>query len=233
MIGPERNNATTTGIGLEEIFGPLRPQDDPAVARLMTSAQTVRLDAGSYVFHAGDPCAAFLVLLDGNVRVQITSAGGREVTLYRIGSGGSCILTTSCLLSSEHYPADAITETDVVAAVIPMSGFQRALDESGAFRQFVFDGFATRLTHVIRKIEQIVFASIDARLAATLLAIDARGEDRVTHQDLATELGTAREVISRHLKRFEQEGSVELGRGRLVVLDRDRLRAIADNSLCD
>ncbi|MFW2405281.1 MAG: Crp/Fnr family transcriptional regulator [Gammaproteobacteria bacterium] len=229
----ERNSTSMSGIGLEDVFASLRRQDDPSVARLLASAQTVRLDAGSYVFHAGDPCAAFLVLLDGNVRVQITSAGGREVTLYRIGSGGSCILTTSCLLSSEQYPADAITETDVTAAAIPMAEFQRALDESVDFRRFVFDGFASRLTHVIRKVEQIVFASIDARLAEALLALDARGEDRITHQDLATELGTAREVVSRHLKRFEQAGCVELGRGRVGVLDRTSLGAIIADSLCD
>ena len=114
-----------------------------------------------------------------------------------------------------------------------MASFQSALDKSAQFRRFVFDGFASRLTNVIRKIEQIVFASIDARLAAALLSLDARGEDRITHQDLATELGTAREVISRHLKQLERDGSVALGRGRVRVLDRQRLQSVADDAQCD
>jgi CRP/FNR family transcriptional regulator len=190
---------------------------------LVESAQTVKLEQGRFVFHAGDACEAFLLLLDGEVRVQLTSAGGREVTLYRIGPGGSCILTTSCLLSNEHYPAEAIAETDVEAVAIPMSGFQQALESSQSFRQLVFDGFSSRLTNVIRKIEQIAFTAIDTRLAAILLDLGDRGIEKVTHQELAVELGTAREVVSRHLKRFESEGWVCLGRSRITIADRERL----------
>jgi CRP/FNR family transcriptional regulator len=178
------------------------------------------------VFHAGDACQAFLLLLDGEVRVQLTSEGGREVTLYRIGPGGSCILTTSCLLSHEHYPAEAIAESDVEAVAIPMNAFQEALETSQFFRQFVFDGFSSRLTNVIRKIEQIAFTGIDARLATLLLDLDDRGVETVTHQDLAVELGTAREVVSRHLKRFENAGWVRLGRGRITLTDREHLESM-------
>jgi CRP/FNR family transcriptional regulator len=88
--------------------------------KLLASAQIVKLEQGRFVFHAGDMCEAFLLLLDGEVRVQLTSAGGREITLYRIGRGGSCILTTSCLLSNENYPAEAIAESDVEALAIPI-----------------------------------------------------------------------------------------------------------------
>jgi CRP/FNR family transcriptional regulator len=102
--------------------------------RLLAGMQVVRLDRDRFVFHSGDLCQAFLVLLEGSVRVQLTSASGREVTLYRIAPGGSCILTTSCLLSHENYPAEAIAESDLVAAAIPYELFQRALEDSKRFR---------------------------------------------------------------------------------------------------
>ena len=163
------------------------------------------------------------------MRVQLTSASGREVTLYRISPGGSCILTTSCLLSHEDYPAEAIAESDLVAAAIPSAIFQDALDESHRFRTFVFDSFSTRLKNVIARIEELAFTSIDARLARVLLELHEKQVEKVTHQDIAVELGTAREVVSRHLKRFANEGWVELGRGRVTIIDPANLQRV--NSL--
>jgi CRP/FNR family transcriptional regulator len=165
--------------------------------------------------------------------VQLTSESGREVTLYRIGPGGSCILTTSCLLSNENYPAEAIAESDIEAMAIPVSSFQSTLEESQWFRRFVFDGFSTRLTSVIQKIEQIAFTAIDVRLAGVLLELDRKGVEKITHQDIAVELGTAREVVSRHLKRFESEGWVRLGRGQVSLVDRPRIEAMAGPSFGD
>ncbi len=206
---------------------------DELLRRLLDSAQVVRLGRERFVFHAGDLCGAFLILLDGDVRVQLTAANGREVTLYRIGPGGSCILTTSCLLGREHYPAEAIAESDVTALAIPAASFQAALENSEQFRHYVFDGFSSRLTNVIQRIEQIVFTSIDARLAAALLRLDDDGNQDVTHQEIAIELGTAREVVSRHLKRFETEGWVRLGRGSIAVTDRARLATLSAPALGD
>ena len=195
--------------------------------------QIVKIDQDRFVFHAGDLCQAFLMLLEGNVRVQLTSASGREVTLYRISPGGSCILTTSCLLSHEDYPAEAIAESDLVAAAIPSAVFQDALDQSHRFRNFVFDGFSTRLKNVIARIEELAFTSIDARLARVLLELHEKQVEKVTHQDIAVELGTAREVVSRHLKRFAAEGWVELGRGRVTVVDPANLQRVNNLTLGD
>lgn len=207
--------------------------DEGILDRLLENAQVVKLDHDRFVFHAGDLCQAFLILLDGEVRVQLTAENGREVTLYRIGPGGSCILTTSCLLSNEHYPAEAIAESDIEALAIPVSSFQSALEGSQWFRRFVFDGFSSRLTSVIQKIEQIAFTGIDVRLAGVLLELDRKGIEKITHQDIAVELGTAREVVSRHLKRFESEGWVRLGRGQVSLIDRPRIEALAGPSFGD
>jgi CRP/FNR family transcriptional regulator len=136
-------------------------------------------------------------------------------------------LTTSCLLGNENYPAEAITESNVVAVAIPSAAFEDLLERSRQFRRLVFDGFATRLKNVITKIEELSFTGIDARLARVLLDCEARGVDRITHQEISVELGTAREVVSRHLKRFELERWVDLGRGRVMIVDRAGLEKIA------
>ena len=207
--------------------------DAVAVDQLLADAQVVNLDQGHFVFHAGDLCKAFLILLEGDVRVQLISPGGREITLYRIGPGGSCILTTSCLLSHENYPAEAIAESRVRALAISTPSFQAGLENSSWFRKLVFDGFSSRLTSVIQKIEDLAFTSIDTRLATVLIRLDNKGVEEVTHQDIAVELGTAREVVSRHLKRLEADGMVQLGRGRVAVKDRVRLQALAAPSISD
>ena len=197
--------------------------DEYVVEQLLDSAQVVELGTDDFVFRIGDLCSAFLILLAGRIRVQLISEGGREVTLYRIDPGGSCFLTTSCLLSQEHYPAEAIAEEKISALAVPSSVFSQLLENSTWFRAFVFDGFSGRLTDVIEKIEEIAFTPIDKRLATVLLELDARKVHRVTHHDLAVELGTAREVVSRHLKQFERHGLLKLGRGRISIVDRPRL----------
>ena len=212
-------------------FGGNISDSDPVIDELARGARAVSLQDRQFVFRSGDQCHAFLVLLEGSIRVQLTSAGGREITLYRIGPGGSCILTTSCLLSHERYPAEAITESDVVAVAFSDDSFQAALDSSRPFRDFVFDGFSTRLTDVISRIEQVALTPIDARLIKALLELAERGDDQVTHQQLAVELGTAREVVSRHLKKLEREGLLALGRGRIVIQDKAKLRMLQEKAL--
>lgn len=200
---------------------------DAAIENLVDGASVITVDQDRFVFRPGGLCNAFLIILSGFVRVQLTSASGREVTLYRIGSGGSCVLTTSCLLGNESYPAEAIAETDVRAIAIPAVSFHAAMDASQTFRNFVFQRFSARLTGIIQKIEELSFTPIDARLAAALLEMNEKNVEKMTHYALAVELGTAREVVSRHLKRFEDNGWVRLGRGRVILLDFKSLQRIA------
>ena len=204
---------------------------DPAsIERLFAASKIVELEPQRYVFHLGDACEAFFILLEGSVRVQLTSAGGREVTLYRVGSGGSCLLTTSCLFSHDQYPAEALTESPVRAIAIPRPVFEALLESSPAFREYVFDGFARRLADVIARIEAVALTPIDGRLASTLLDMHERGQTAVTHQALAVELGTAREVVSRHLKQMESRGWVALSRGQIAVLDPSALEALTTSA---
>lgn len=200
--------------------------DQQLVDELLQNSVLMRLDKGQFVFRTGEQCSVYLVVLKGHVRVQLMSAGGREVTLYRVDPGSTCVLTTSCLMSGNEYPAEAIAESEIEALGISQAAFQSALSKHSSFRTFVFEKFSERLKNVIVRVEDLIFESVDARLARALLKLDSEGTQAVTHQELAVELGTAREVISRHLKQFEQEGLVELGRGRVAVIDADRLSGI-------
>lgn len=207
----------------------LRGAGDVNLDRFLESGVPVHLEADRFVFRPGDACESFLILLHGQIRVQLISEDGKEVTLYRIGPGGSCVLTTSCLFSSEHYPAEAIAETDIEALAFSKDIFEQTVEQSTPFRRFVFDGFSQRLAKVIGRMEELAFTSIDYRLAKALLDLHERRQTQVTHNALAVELGTAREVVSRHLKRMEKRGLIALARGKVTVLDRSEILRISRN----
>lgn len=204
----------------------LRDVDDATLKRFLASGMHVHMDADEFVFRPGDACESFLILLSGRIRVQLISEEGKEVTLYRIGPGGSCVLTTSCLFSSDEYPAEAIAETDIEALAFSRDVFEQTVEMSAPFRRFVFDGFSERLARVIGRMEELAFTSIDYRLARVLIDLYEREETHVTHDDLAVEIGTAREVVSRHLKRMEKQGLIALSRKKVTILDPAELRRI-------
>lgn len=201
---------------------------DPGTGALLDSAAEVRLPARATVFHQGDQCSNYLLIIEGQVKVITRAENGREIVLYRLGPGDSCVLTTSCLFANSRYPAEGITETDVLALALPAGRFHEAVQQSDAFRRFVFASFTGHLGSLITLVEEVAFGRVDTRLARHLLDhADADGALHATHQELATELGTAREVVSRQLKDFEQRRLVRLQRGSITVLDRDRLSAFA------
>lgn len=203
-------------------------QFDAELNAVLVRAQCLSLAAGVRVFAPGAACQNYLLVGRGRVRVQLLTASGREVVLYHVGDGDSCVLTTSCLLGSSTYPAEGITETEVTAFALSAEDFNQGLDTSPVFRRFVFANLGRRLSEVIARLEQVVFSPIDARLANCLLALAGQRQSlEVTHQALAVELGSVREVISRHLKRFEEQGWVRLGRGSIELLDHAALLELA------
>lgn len=198
--------------------------EEAARSRLRALARPAALPAGTRVFGEGSPCRSYLILLSGEVRVQKVAESGREIVLYRVGAGETCVVTTACLMTGVDYDAEGIAETDITAQVLPDSGFRELLGLSEAFRDFVFRAYGSRITGLLALIDEVAFGRMDRRLAACLTA-RAKGGDELaaTHQDLAVELGSAREVVSRLLKEFERRGWVELSRGRIRLLDRAAL----------
>lgn len=208
------------------LFPALQNIDTPGWHSACEQAREVSLPANQPLFHSGDACNQFLLVLEGSVRVQKLSESGREIVLYRVESGQSCILTTASLLGNSPYQAEAFTETEVRAVVIPAQAFERALDDSKQLRSFVFEGYGQRLTELLMLIDAISFGRLDCRLAARLVKSESP-QILTTHQQLANELGTAREVISRTLKEFERHGWVKLGRGSIDVITPEALRDMA------
>lgn len=201
--------------------------DRAALDLAASAARRVTLPAGAHAFEPGQSCSAFLIVTAGRVRVQLTAENGREIVLYRIEAGESCVLTTSCILGSESYGAEAICETEVEAIALPVPSFRALLDSSAAFRDAVLSAYAARVGDLVLTIEETLFQRVDARLAALLAARAEGGVVAATHQALAVELGSAREVVSRILKRFERAGAIALSRGAIAIRNARRLAGFA------
>jgi CRP/FNR family transcriptional regulator len=201
--------------------------DKVARERLRVLSRRAALPAGTRVFGEGSPCQAYLILLSGEVRVQKVAESGREIVLYRVQAGETCIVTTACLMSGIDYDAEGIAESDITAQVLPEPGFRELLGRSEAFRDFVFRAYGSRISSLLMLIDEVAFGRMDRRLAACLLA-RAKGSGVVTatHQELAVELGSAREVVSRLLKEFERRGWVVLSRGSVGLTNE---AALSDN----
>ncbi len=206
----------------------LPPQDRQY---LTERAAKVALPAGTTVFAPGVPAQSFLLILAGTVRVQQVSPGGREIVLYRVTGGETCIMTTSCLLADENYAADGVTETDVEAVAIPKAAFEEAIAQSPGFRRLVFADYSRRISDLMHVVEEVAFERLDKRLAQRLLARAGDGTKlQVTHHDLATDLGSAREVVGRLLKELERRGWVALSRGSIELCAPEQLKVLAEGS---
>lgn len=194
----------------------------------LKGGQLVTLPAGTRVFQAGDACTQFFYLIEGAIRVDLIAKGGRAIMLYRFGADETCILTTSCLLSGDKYCAEAHTESDVQAYVVPFATFEAQLNQSEAFRRLVFSSFSERLASMMGKIEEVAFIPIETRLATRLLELTtSEGTVFATHDQLAIDLGTAREVVSRKLAQWEKSGLIQRARGSLRLVNVRKLENIA------
>ena len=212
----------------QQSFPHLSEINDAVINDLMNNAGTINMPANSTAFHQGDACSNYLLILSGSIKVMTRAENGREIVLYRLGDGDSCVLTTSCLFGNARYPAEGISETDVTALAIPAPRFNQAIEHSKPFREFVFNSFSSHLSSLITLVEEVTFGKLDIRLARQLLKLSTDNSTlETTHQQLATELGSAREVISRQLKDFESRGWLKLYRGSLEVLDKQSLEKLA------
>jgi CRP/FNR family transcriptional regulator len=205
----------------------------PAVAGLPMTLRTevlagqarhLHLPAQARLFEEGAPCEGFPMLLSGEVRVARGSAAGRAVELYRVTPGELCVASTSCLFGHSLLVAHGVTTEPTELVVLSPAGFEHWVADAG-FRQFVFGIFADRLADLMALVEAVAFQRLDQRLAGALLG---RGNTlHTTHQALADELGTVREIVTRLLKRFERAGWLQLGRERIELLDAAALRQAA------
>ena len=202
------------------------PGLEPAARERLVVARAVELKRGQKVFEPGQTCAAFLVVTAGTVRVSTVTSTGRELLLYRVAEGETCVLTTACLLAGADYDAEGVTESDVEAIAIPKVMFEELMAMSPAFRSFVFSSYGVRLRDLIGLVQDVSQRQLDRRLARFLVDRGA-APVTMTQQEIAAELGTAREVVSRLLKQFAADGLVQIERKSIVVAAPERLARLA------
>lgn len=200
---------------------------------MAASGRAASVAPGRHLLDAGGTCEHVILLGSGNVRVFIPGSTGREVTLYHVRPGEICPLNLLCVLLGTRSPAIARVEAWLDMLLVPREVFRDWVERHTVLRDFAFQVMATRLVEVVTQVEQVTFQRMDRRLAEYLLTrFDSQSVARpavaVTHEQVAMDLGSAREVVSRLLKDFERKGAVELGRGRLMLRDADVLRGIVD-----
>jgi CRP/FNR family transcriptional regulator len=193
---------------------------------LLASAIVLRLPAGSIVFDENQDCQGFPLVLAGNIRVIKASANGRELQLYRVGPGESCILTSSCLLGQTYYQARGVVEQDIEMIVLAPAMFRSLVSGNEPFRNYIFSLFSDRLTDLMQLVSAVAFQKLDQRLAALLAGKPS--PIHTTHQALADELGSVREIVSRLLKNFAEHGWVRLGREHIEVVDAAALKRFSE-----
>ncbi|MBK8197163.1 MAG: Crp/Fnr family transcriptional regulator [Acidobacteria bacterium] len=197
-----------------------------------SGARPLACPAGTVLFRPDDTCAGFVVLAEGCIRVSLTSPGGREIVLYRVQPGDVCLQTFTCLAEGRVYSAEGVAETELKGELIPPAEYERRLAEDPDFRRRVFMAVAHRFADFEHLVESLASASIEARLAEALLArADAQDDVHLTHDALAAEIGSAREVVSRQLARFERAGLVGLSRGKVTLRAKSVLQRKAAGSV--
>ena len=217
-------NAIATAQELKALYPALAGLAASDVDAVLAGAQVVDLPAGTSLFGAGSPCRQFPFVLSGSIRVAKVGEG-RELQLYRVGPGESCVLTSSCLVGSSDYPASGVVESDARLVVLPRDAFDALMSKHAPFRQYVFGLFAERLADLMGLVEAVAFHKLDRRVATVLLG---RGKTvSLTHQQLADEVGSVREIVTRVLKGLADEGLVRLSRGSIEILDAAALRRLA------
>ena len=194
---------------------------------LKGEAQAKKVPVDQTLFSFGDKCNYYVIVQSGTVRVDLLSKNGQQLLLYKIRDGQSCVMTTSCLLSGSQYYAQAISETPVEIVLMPQKSFHSNLIESREFREYVFNGFSERLAVMLERTAVLATCSIDQRLSAALIAhSEEKGSEQLislTHEQLAIEIGSAREVVSRRLANFEKNNLIEKQRGHIRIVNLEKL----------
>lgn len=224
MGGILGNGNAATAERLLELYPALRELTGEEFGRLLAEGSLRSVPAGTVMFDEAQPCQGFPFVLDGAIGVSKLSESGREIQLYRVEAGESCILTSTCLLGSIDYDARGVALSETSLFTLPRPTFERLLRSSEAFRRYVFRLFAERISDLMQTVEAVAFRRLDQRLATLLLE---RGPTvRATHQQLADELGSVREIVSRIVRSFAERGLVQTGREQITVLDPAGLRRV-------
>lgn len=199
--------------------------------RIRNSLIRRRIEAGTVIHNGSADCAGLLLVESGRLRAYILSDGGREITLYRLFDRDICLFSASCMLRSLQFDVTIQAEKDTELWVIPTEIYQRIMAQSAPLSNYTNEIMAARFSEVMWLLEQVMWKSMDRRVAGFLLeeaAIEGGNRLSITHEAIANHLGTHREVITRMLRYFQGEGMVKLARGAVEILDEAKLAALRD-----
>lgn len=184
-----------------------------------TTAVVRHVPAGEIIYRHGDECTHLPLVLSGQLLLARHGETGRSITLYRVEEGESCILSTLSILNSKAFPAEASVPDGVTLVLVPASAVRRLVDEDRGWREFVFSMYHSRLASLITLVDEVLFHRVDSRLAELLVRESEAGTHPVdkTHHEIADDLGTSREVVSRFLKEWERAGYLALTRGQVTI----------------
>lgn len=203
----------------------------PASRAALAPLPRRRIDRGTVLFRPGDAAQGFVVVLSGRIEVRLTAASGREILLYAVEPGESCVQTTLGLMGDELYTGEATAATDAEVVVIPRPLFLRLIDGDDGFRRFVLRAFGQRMAELTQLLERVAFGRIEVRLASALLDLAQDEVVDATQAELAARIGSAREVVSRRLEAFERHGWVTVERGHVHLRDLPELKRLADQTV--
>lgn len=204
------------------------PALEPAATAILERLTPMQAPKGTVLFHPGETVKGFVIVLSGRVEIFLTGPSGREILLYAVEPGQSCIQSTLGLMGGEDYSGEAITERDSELVLVPRDTFLHLMGVSNIFRDFVFQAFALRLQSMMHLLERVAFQRVECRLAARLLKLSRETPViHATHADLAIQIGSAREVISRRFEAWARKGWIKTGRGTVELLDHDALEQLA------
>ena len=201
---------------------------EPVARGVLDRLGPTEVPQGAVLFRPGETVKGYVIVLTGHVGVSLLGPNGRDILLYEVAPGQSCIQSTLGLLGGDDYSAEAVATAPTRLVLVPRPVFLELLDTSPAFRKVVFAAFAERMQAMMQLIETMSFMRVEARLAALIL--ERAGEDGVlaiTQAEIARAIGTAREVVSRRLDKLAQTGAIRTGRGEIRVRDRAALEALA------
>ena len=226
-----KQNENTFHSKISKLFPFLNEKDFPEFDEFLKNAINSKIPQGKIITLEGDSCGYLSFVISGVVRVYKIGETGREITLYRLYEGDSCILTASCIVSNSTFPAISVAETDVEVFSIPSVLFSAWIKKYDVWQKFIFNLVSERLSDIISVVEEIAFRHIDVRIADRLSKLyEENGNPiKITHQELASDIGSSREVVSRILKDFEEKQIVTISRGSIDITDINFLKEYSNN----
>lgn len=198
-------------------------------SRILENLVFREIEKGTVIHSGGAECTGLLLVKSGQLRAYILSEEGREITLYRLFDRDMCLFSASCMLQSAQFDIIVEAEKDTALWIIPAEIYRGIMAESAAVANYTNEVMASRFSEAMWLIEQIMWKSMDRRIAAFLLeeaSIEGTTRLSLTHETIANHLGTHREVVTRMLRHFQEEGMVRLSRGTVELLNEETLRSL-------